>query len=56
MMNLPTLIVLLIVIALFVGIIFKMIRDKKNGASSCSCGCSGCPNSSYCHSKAPSNE
>ena len=36
-MNIPTLIVLIIVVAVFVGIIGKMIVDKKKGKSSCSC-------------------
>ncbi|MBP3442480.1 MAG: FeoB-associated Cys-rich membrane protein [Clostridia bacterium] len=50
-MNVPTLIVLLIVVAVFVGIIAKAIIDKKKGKSSCSCGCScsGCSMNGTCH-------
>jgi hypothetical protein len=50
-MNLPTIIVLAIVVAVFVGIIAKAIIDKKKGKSSCSCGgsCSGCSMSGMCH-------
>lgn len=50
-MNLATIIVLLIVVAVFVGIIAKTIIDKKKGKSSCSCGCSGCSMSEICHQK-----
>ena len=49
-MNLPTILVLCAVIALVALVIFKMIRDKKQGKHSCSCGCGGCPFSDTCHS------
>ncbi|MBO5421694.1 MAG: FeoB-associated Cys-rich membrane protein [Clostridia bacterium] len=50
-MNVPTLVVLLIVVAVFVGIIAKTVIDKKKGKSSCSCGCScsGCSMNGACH-------
>lgn len=49
-MNLATIIVFLVV-ALVVGlVVFKMVRDKKKGKSSCSCGCGGCPLKDSCHS------
>ncbi|MBE6991846.1 MAG: FeoB-associated Cys-rich membrane protein [Ruminococcaceae bacterium] len=43
-MNLPTFIVAAIVAAVFIAIVVKMISDKKNGKSSCSCGgnCRAC--------------
>ncbi len=43
-MNLPTVIVLLLVIALFTAIVAREIINKKKGKSSCSCGgnCSAC--------------
>ena len=48
--NLATIIVFLVV-ALVVGlIIIKMVKDKKAGKSSCSCGCGGCPMKDSCHS------
>ncbi len=45
-----------IIIASIIGItvlyiIIKEIIDKKNGKSSCSCGCSGCAMKDTCHSK-----
>ena len=49
-MNVPTLIVLAIVVAVFVRIVAKMIVDKKKGKSSCPCGCSGCAMKDSCHS------
>ncbi|MCH5318002.1 MAG: FeoB-associated Cys-rich membrane protein [Eubacterium sp.] len=51
--NLSTIIIGLIILAVAVGIIAKMIKDKKNGKSSCNCGC-GCENclsAEICHKK-----
>lgn len=47
----PTIIVGAIVAAIFIAVIVKMIKDKKAGKSSCSCGCAGCPMSGSCHNK-----
>jgi len=47
------------VLVIIVGlIIYKMIKDKKSGKSSCSCGgsCSGCGMAGSCHSTAKSGE
>lgn len=40
--NWGTLLVGLLVLAAVVGIVGKMVRDKMQGKSSCSCGCGGC--------------
>ncbi len=40
--------VLVVIVAL---IIAKMVRDNKNGKTSCGCGCSGCPSEKICHKK-----
>ncbi len=50
-MNLPTIIVLSIVVLVFLAIVIKQIRDKKAGKCSCSCGgsCGGCAFSGTCH-------
>ncbi|MBQ8825401.1 MAG: FeoB-associated Cys-rich membrane protein [Ruminococcus sp.] len=47
--NLATIIISVIVIAVVATIIIKMMRDKKNGKTSCGCGCDNCPSSSMCH-------
>ncbi|MGM9521791.1 MAG: FeoB-associated Cys-rich membrane protein [Oscillospiraceae bacterium] len=47
--NLATIIVAAVVFAAVALVLVKLIRDKKNHKSSCSCGCSGCPSSSICH-------
>ncbi|MBQ8622881.1 MAG: FeoB-associated Cys-rich membrane protein [Oscillospiraceae bacterium] len=47
--NLTSIIVLLVVAVILFAIIFKMVKDKKQGKSSCGCGCKGCPNSGNCH-------
>ncbi|MDE5557334.1 MAG: FeoB-associated Cys-rich membrane protein [Ruminococcus sp.] len=39
----------LILLAIVISIVAKMIKDRKNGKSSCGCGCEHCPNSSNCH-------
>lgn len=49
--NLPTVLVamgLAIIVAL---IAVKLIRDKKNGKSSCGGSCGGCPSAGFCHKR-----
>lgn len=46
--NLATIIICMIIIAVVIAIIVKRVKDKKQGKSSCGCGCSGCPMSSAC--------
>ena len=53
-MNAPTIIVALVVLAVFVAIIWGAIRNRKKGKAACSCGscgggCAGCPLSGKCH-------
>ena len=50
-MNLPTIIVSIIITAIFVLIVIKGIINRKKGKSSCSCGCGGCAMSEICHGK-----
>ncbi len=50
-MNLPTIIVLVIVAALFVAIIVNEIVKRKKGKAGCSCGCGGCAMKDVCHDK-----
>ncbi|MGI6403202.1 MAG: FeoB-associated Cys-rich membrane protein [Oscillospiraceae bacterium] len=52
--NLATIIPLLLIAAV-VGLILKrMVKNKKEGISSCGSGCGGCAMSDICHSKAAS--
>ena len=48
-----TAIVVIILVAVVTLIIWRMVKDKKAGKSSCSCGCgcSSCPMSGKCHQK-----
>lgn len=48
-MNLPTILVAAVVASAFVAITVKGIINKKKGKGSCSCGCSGCAMSDFCH-------
>ena len=41
-MNWQTILVLIVVAAIFLAVVIKGIVDKKKGKSSCSCGCEGC--------------
>ena len=47
--NLGTIIVSLILIAIVTAIIVKMIRDRKNGNTSCGCNCEHCAMHGRCH-------
>ncbi len=49
--NLATIIICLVLAAIVAAIIINMIKNHKNGKSSCGCGCSGCPMNGSCHSK-----
>lgn len=47
--NISTIIVAIAVLAIIGFIVYKMIKDKKQGKSSCGCGCKDCANASMCH-------
>ncbi|MBQ8296886.1 MAG: FeoB-associated Cys-rich membrane protein [Ruminococcus sp.] len=47
--NISTIIVGLVVLAVIALIIVKLRKDKKQGKSSCGCGCEHCQNAPYCH-------
>ena len=49
--NLGNIIISLVLLAVVVGIIIKLIKDKKNGKSSCGCNCGNCAMSGSCHAK-----
>lgn len=49
--NMPTIIVGTVVALVILIVSFKMIKDKKNGKSSCGCNCAGCPSAGMCHKK-----
>lgn len=50
-MNPATIIIAAIVAAAFIAIIVRGIVNKKQGKSSCSCGCKNCGNSDFCHGR-----
>ncbi|MBQ9374860.1 MAG: FeoB-associated Cys-rich membrane protein [Ruminococcus sp.] len=49
--NLGTIIISVVLLAVAASIIFKLVKNKKQGKTSCGCGCSNCPSSSVCHKK-----
>lgn len=49
--NLSTIFVGGLVVALILGVVIKMIKDKKKGKSSCGCHCANCPSAGMCHPK-----
>ena len=50
-MNTPTIIVLVIVAAVFAAVLTCELTKKKRGKPSCSCGCGGCAFKDTCHTK-----
>ena len=53
---LPTIIVISVVLLIASAIITKMIINKKQGKTSCSCGCGGCAMREMCHSSKSEDE
>ena len=53
--NFSTIIISVILVIIVALIIRKMIKDKRQGKSSCSCGCSNCALKGQCHST-PNNK
>ena len=47
--NLGNIVVSLVLIAIVVSVIFKLIKDKKNGISSCGGNCKSCGMCSSCN-------
>ena len=54
--NAGTIVVGLLVLALVAALVWKQVRDKKQGKSSCSCGCGGCALRDKCHPSAANEE
>ena len=52
-MNVPTLVIGIIVLAIFVAIVGRGIYNKRHGKGGCSCGgeCGGCGGCDSCHPK-----
>ena len=49
--NAGTLAVALVLTAVIVLIAVRIVKNKKNGKSTCGCGCSNCPMSASCRGK-----
>lgn len=49
--NIGSIIICLVLIAIVVGIICILKRDKKKGNSACGCNCGHCPMSGSCHNQ-----
>lgn len=49
--NAGTLLVSAVLLALVILAVVKMVQDRKQGKSTCSMGCGGCPMSGTCHKK-----
>ena len=47
--NIGSIIICLVLIAIVVGIVFVLKRDKKKGKSTCGGNCGHCPMSGSCH-------
>lgn len=49
--NIATIIISLVLILIITSIIYKIIKDKKQGKSSCGCNCANCAMAGSCHKK-----
>ena len=49
--NLGTIFVGLVLLIIVGLVVFKLVRDKKKGKSTCGCGCSNCAMKGSCHKK-----
>ncbi|MGN0601303.1 MAG: FeoB-associated Cys-rich membrane protein [Oscillospiraceae bacterium] len=49
--NIYTIIICIVLIAIVASVTVNIIRNTRNGKTSCGCGCSGCPMNGSCHSK-----
>lgn len=47
--NIGTIIVALVIIGIVAAVIIGMRKDKREGKSSCGCGCSNCAMKGQCH-------
>lgn len=47
--NLGTICICAIVLLLIGVALFSLLKDRRNGKSSCGCGCSGCSMRGVCH-------
>lgn len=54
--NLPTIIALILTVAVLGGVIAMMVIRRKKGKTSCSCGCGGCAMRGVCHSQNSNKE
>lgn len=48
--NIGTIAVSAVLAGVLIAVIILLVKRKKQGKTSCSCGCSGCANAQYCHS------
>lgn len=51
MENLATMIISAVLLLMVAAAIASMVRNKRNGKSSCGCGCAGCAMNGACHSQ-----
>lgn len=51
MENLGTVVVSVLLLAAIAAILVGLLKDRKNGKTSCGSGCAGCPMSDRCHQK-----
>lgn len=54
--NLGSILILLGVLATVTAIVAFRIRAKRQGKSSCGCGCATCPMAGKCHGEKPKGE
>ncbi len=55
MENMATILISAVLIIMVAAVIVSMVRGKKQGKSSCGCGCAGCAMNGTCHSAKSEN-
>lgn len=53
--HIPWILIAVSFAALLVLIVYRLIKAKKDGKSSCGCGCSQCAMRDACHAQKPKN-
>lgn len=49
--NWANILIVVLILSALVLVVCKLIKDKKNGKSSCGCGCENCAMHDSCHKK-----
>jgi hypothetical protein len=49
--NIGNIVIITLLVLMVIGIVMKLIKDKRKGKSSCGCNCGHCAMSGMCHNQ-----